>query len=468
MDSYHFLTAISLACINSIWQVGFIFLLYKLICIAFHPNNQTKYNIQIACSLICISIFVYDVFHVFPLKIESFYALNITLKNVLLQKILMIVGVFYFLFTVIYIIKNSIELIKVYRDINVIDSYFNPTIQKILKDVKQKFNINKNIIIKASKNNLVPFTIGYIKPIIVLPLAVINNLSVDEVESVIIHEMAHIKRNDFIVNIFLILTKSILWFNPVFNVFYNEIEETREACCDEMVVNYPIEKINYAQALLTISKINRASASSFSLYLNNNFLKNRISNLFIKKQNFEFKKVQFFSVLFFSVLFTSTMFLINQKPVEKEVFVSKFTPKVNIQTQKSLSKNIVQKRKTNENIKHNHINKHLPYNYNITKKSTDEILTTSKEIDELTLSKKLLEFGFKDLAQDIINKQLAESNKIEIVTVSNKKSNTLVEKFMLPATSNNPATLIVITTTKKANGKKEVMFEIENFGRKLD
>ncbi len=103
-----------------------------------------------------------------------------------------------------------------------------------------------------------PVTIGYLKPIILLPLAALNNLSVQQVEAILLHELSHIKRYDYLVNLLLTLIHVILYFNPFVKLFLKKAELERENCCDEMVLQFEYDKISYASALLQLEKCSQA------------------------------------------------------------------------------------------------------------------------------------------------------------------------------------------------------------------
>jgi beta-lactamase regulating signal transducer with metallopeptidase domain len=125
-----------------------------------------------------------------------------------------------------------------------------------------------------------PFTIGFLKPIIFLPISCTTYLSNKQIETIILHELAHIKRNDFVVNLFLSFIELILCFNPFTKWLSNYISEQREICCDEFVLHQQYDKTIYAEALLQLAKQQYQHQNVFSLSMyaaaNKMILKNRI------------------------------------------------------------------------------------------------------------------------------------------------------------------------------------------------
>ncbi|MBC7587673.1 MAG: M56 family metallopeptidase [Chitinophagaceae bacterium] len=83
-----------------------------------------------------------------------------------------------------------------------------------VKQVSYQLGIKKNVNIYLSELVTTPMTIGFLKPIILVPLASINHLSAEQIEAVLLHELAHIKRLDYLFNLFLSVTETILFFNP--------------------------------------------------------------------------------------------------------------------------------------------------------------------------------------------------------------------------------------------------------------
>lgn len=114
--------------------------------------------------------------------------------------------------------------------------------------------IKKKIAIYVSKSIEIPCVSGFLKPIILLPFTLFNHLSTEQAEAVIIHELAHIKRNDYIINIFQSLIDVLLFFNPFAIVLSNNVRKERENCCDDWVVTYRYNKQLYASALLTLEQ----------------------------------------------------------------------------------------------------------------------------------------------------------------------------------------------------------------------
>jgi len=116
------------------------------------------------------------------------------------------------------------------------------------------FNINKKVKIGLSNLVDVPCMAGYIKPVILLPFTLTSYLSAQELEAIVLHELAHIKRNDYLVNLVQQVISILLFFNPCAILINRIINEERENCCDDLVVRATANPLIYAKALLKLER----------------------------------------------------------------------------------------------------------------------------------------------------------------------------------------------------------------------
>jgi len=124
--------------------------------------------------------------------------------------------------------------------------------QEICKNLK----IVKTVSLYFSEHISIPLTIGYLKPIIIFPLSLINNLDSNQVEAILMHELSHIKRHDYLLNILQCIMETILCFNPFVWLISKTIRLEREHCCDDMVIDADYNHFTYSKALLVIAQQN--------------------------------------------------------------------------------------------------------------------------------------------------------------------------------------------------------------------
>lgn len=96
----------------------------------------------------------------------------------------------------------------------------------------------------------VPTVLGHFKPVILVPLGVITSIPADQIEMVLLHELAHIRRLDFFVNFLQRLTELLFFFNPGILWISRLIREERENCCDDMALRHSGNQTTYIRALL--------------------------------------------------------------------------------------------------------------------------------------------------------------------------------------------------------------------------
>jgi len=123
-----------------------------------------------------------------------------------------------------------------------------------VKNIAAQLGIQKEVKALLSVNIDTPQVIGYLKPVILLPAACLANLTTDQLEAVLLHELVHIKRNDYLVNLFVTSVEILFFFNPFVKQMTASIRKEREYSCDDMVIQFQYKPHHYASALLTLEK----------------------------------------------------------------------------------------------------------------------------------------------------------------------------------------------------------------------
>jgi bla regulator protein BlaR1 len=130
----------------------------------------------------------------------------------------------------------------------------NKKLKELLNDLKPKLNISRNIKIGEIQKLSSPIVFGVLKPTILFPIGLFTNLSTDQVEMILLHELAHLKRLDPIFKSIQTLIESLLFFNPFIWLISKEIEAERENACDDIVVKLSNKTITYSKALVKVSE----------------------------------------------------------------------------------------------------------------------------------------------------------------------------------------------------------------------
>jgi beta-lactamase regulating signal transducer with metallopeptidase domain len=119
----------------------------------------------------------------------------------------------------------------------------------------------ENVPITSSPEARVPYTIGTLRPLIVLPQAFCSGADEATLLSVIGHELAHVKRGDFLTNLLCELAALPIWFHPLTFMLKRQIGRTRELACDELVTRHVLTPKVYARSLLWAADVSRQYSS---------------------------------------------------------------------------------------------------------------------------------------------------------------------------------------------------------------
>ena len=120
--------------------------------------------------------------------------------------------------------------------------------------LSKKIKIKKTVKLLQSGYIKMPVVIGHIKPVILIPIGIMTNLSVEQVEAILLHELAHIRRSDYFVNFLQNLTEVIFFFNPGLLWISSLLREERENCCDDIALEQTQDKKEFIRALISFKE----------------------------------------------------------------------------------------------------------------------------------------------------------------------------------------------------------------------
>lgn len=160
-----------------------------------------------------------------------------------------------------------------------------------VKRISAQLGIKKDIRLFLSDVVTTPMTFGFLKPIILIPIASINHLTTEQLEAVILHELAHIKRYDYLINMVLSVVELGLFFNPFTQLLSKSIQKERENSCDDWVLQFQYNASAYAEALLRIAYLQSVPAFAMAAVGKKNDLLIRVKRMIEKKENrFSYRK----------------------------------------------------------------------------------------------------------------------------------------------------------------------------------
>ncbi len=190
-----------------------------------------------------------------------------------------------------------------------------------LKELSMRLGISQSVALLESRLIKVPVAIGVLKPVILVPLGLLSKLPPDQVETILLHELAHIRRQDYLVNIFQRMAEAVFFFNPALRWLCSLIRQEREACCDDIVVSATGQKIHYLEALVAFQEYaTEAPEYAMAIRDKKNYLLSRVQRL-LTRENKKLNIMEKIALLSGLILFTAFRFIPNHNAntIEKTV-----------------------------------------------------------------------------------------------------------------------------------------------------
>lgn len=100
----------------------------------------------------------------------------------------------------------------------------------------------------------IPQTVGYFKPVILFPIGMFTGMPQEQVEALLAHELAHIARRDYLINLFQEFVEVLFFYHPAVRWISNFVRVEREHCCDDIAVSVSGNPVDYARALTSVQE----------------------------------------------------------------------------------------------------------------------------------------------------------------------------------------------------------------------
>lgn len=402
-----FMQALSHSLIASIWQMGLLWLATIILVKSFKFSTAIKFNIAFFAQSAGFLIFIYTFIITYNnpastglINISSGNE-NISLINTVLNDILPYMAAMYLMI----LFCKLISLAFVYRSAKGLSKYHLSKIPANYRIFVQKmegnFSIKKKVKIFLSGEITCPLTLGFLKPVILIPLAAVNHLTTEQMEAVILHELAHIKRADYFLFVIQNLIEKVFFFNVFTLLIGHIIERERENACDDWVLQFRYNSMYYAEALFKLGRLKTLSLPAMHLTgKKESLLLARIKRLLHhtqKKQSFNFQPVLL--GLFSLFIMAGILFSFTVKPLQKKEFAKKEeTIKLSEPTSPSI---IITKKPSPKTVG---LNKEIPGKKPVAKNTTAEAgLETQQQLQELQ------EIKLKDLQQKSVDEQIKQA-----------------------------------------------------------
>ncbi len=288
--SIHTLQSLGLAIMHSLWQIGLIiFLYFYFILIRKRLSVNVKYTLGLISFAIILISFIFT-FHIirdinsYSLPVNSGNSvLNISNGNILLDvaeneaveahdnarlhdfnyykirrvvnQIAGTIGAVWILGLIFFLFQ---KILAYYKLKSIKNNKYNIRSKKwdrILNEISSKLNLRRNVNFLFSPYVNSPLSFGFLKPVILFPLRITTGLSSEEIKCILIHELAHNLRNDYLCNLFQIVIEALFFYHPGIWWMSGKIRTQREILCDKIVLDNKISEKFYANTLLKLGEL---------------------------------------------------------------------------------------------------------------------------------------------------------------------------------------------------------------------
>lgn len=265
----------------SLYQMAAFWLVYICFVQLFKLNSSSKYWLSVAVQFLSFLFFIFSLFfskNLITVNINNYW---LPIKNSFIESKMLNSTISYSYFTVLsfLLMKFVYQLIKLKELTNNNSLKIDASLKLFVQLTALQLGITKNVKVFITQKIKTPFTVGFLKPIILLPFAAFNNLSNEQIEIVLLHELAHIKRADYFIQIILSVIEATLFFNPFIYFFKKEIERERENCCDDVVLQFKYNQLLYADTLLQLSYLQHLPSFALKINGNKKYLLQRIERI---------------------------------------------------------------------------------------------------------------------------------------------------------------------------------------------
>ena len=129
-----------------------------------------------------------------------------------------------------------------------------------LQQLCERFELRRPVRLLFSTCAATPMLLGWIRPVILLPASMLSGFTPHQIELIIAHELGHVRRLDYLVNLLQVAVETVLFYHPVVHWISRDVRNAREACCDDLVLELAHgNRLAYARALAELEELRLAA-----------------------------------------------------------------------------------------------------------------------------------------------------------------------------------------------------------------
>jgi len=267
-----FLYSLSLTLIHFIWQGVFIALVLKIaLTFTSYKKPQWRYVFSSIAMVANLLLPIITFFMIYQPDFQQFNPLinnNTFLNEVIYSasqsndiwygstvEYLPYLSLSWIAVSFVLALKLSFELYNVNQLPKTGTSPANSTLEARFQQLVLQVGLKSAPRILISLKNDVPMAIGWIKPVVLIPVSMLSGLTPTQLDMLILHELAHIRRHDYLVNFIQTLVELLLFFHPSVRWVSTQMRNEREYCSDDIAVHHCGNPVAYAHTLADTASI---------------------------------------------------------------------------------------------------------------------------------------------------------------------------------------------------------------------
>lgn len=257
---------LALTLIHFLWQGCLIALSLKfLLILTPHQHSRTRYTLSAIAMISCLIVPIVTYFAIYQPNYVQLttqadptpYMMStaILANNEAIHwyqdifEALPYVSILWFTIVTFLATKLTIELYNVNQLPKQGTVSAEAALQQRFEELVKKINLPKTPRLLISLKTDIPMAIGWLKPVILIPASMLSGLTPSQLDMLILHELAHIRRHDYLVNFFQTIIETLLFFHPAVIWISKQMRNEREYCSDDIAVNVAGSPIAYAHTL---------------------------------------------------------------------------------------------------------------------------------------------------------------------------------------------------------------------------
>lgn len=266
-----------MALLHSLWQIVIVYIIMRMLLKLFkNGSSSLRYKISLGAmvSVLLMGLITFGIYY-FNEKENSLYIAGIIddlrqngynfkeiinsteteVQNGTARNYLPYLVFFYFCGVILMSLRLILSLLylRKYKTKGLKEPEFD--LLNRFSGLLKRFQVKRSVRLVESFLIKTPVVIGYFKPLVVVPVGIFTHLPFNQVEAILAHEIAHIKRNDFLINILQSVVELLFFYHPVIYQISKHIREERENCCDDIALSHCSDSSQYVKALARMEGI---------------------------------------------------------------------------------------------------------------------------------------------------------------------------------------------------------------------